>query len=331
MRIDVHSHIIPPCIYTATEHDGHWHGNRIYQDDAGRDVLLAYGRRPRVTPPSMRFTPEERSQAMDALHVDVHLLSLDPHLLDYHLDITEGLAAAQEINNDIAAYARAKPDRFMGLATLPMQDGVAASEELERAVKELGLKGMEVCASINEGSLDDLALNPVWATAERLGAAIFVHPDPNAAIALDRMPFLFNLIGNPLQTTLAIYSIIFGGVLDRFPNLKFCFAHGGGFACYALARVEVHGDNQRPQVKEKAQHPPSEYLRRLLYDCVVHSHTNLHFLVQHVGIENVALGSDFPFDPCYKDPVAWVHGVEGLSPQDKESILGGNAQRWLGI
>ena len=237
----MHAHIIPSCVYAGSERDGHWHGNRIEQDDAGRDVLVARGRRPRVTPPSMRYTPSERAQALDAMNVDMHLLSLDPHLLDYEEAIDTALAGFREINDDMSAYARAQPDRFMGLATLPMQDGVAAAEELERAVTELGLKGMELCAGIRGGGLDDPAFDPVWAVAERLDAAIFVHPDPNAPIPLERMPFLFNLIGNPIQTTLAVYSVIFGGVLDRFPNLKFCFAHGGGLACYAMPRAEVHG------------------------------------------------------------------------------------------
>ena len=330
-RIDVHAHIIPSCVYAGSERDGHWHGNRIEQDDAGRDVLVARGRRPRVTPPSMRYTPSERAQALDAMNVDMHLLSLDPHLLDYEEAIDTALAGFREINDDMGAYARAQPDRFMGLATLPMQDGVAAAEELERAVTELGLKGMELCAGIRGGGLDDPAFDPVWAAAERLDAAIFVHPDPNAPIPLERMPFLFNLIGNPIQTTIAVYSVIFGGVLDRFPNLKFCFAHGGGLACYAMPRAEVHGYLQRPRAKQAIKAPPSEYLRRMRYDTVTHSGENLQYLAERAGVENIVMGSDFPFDPCYADPVAWVQDVEWLTDAEREGVLGGNARRWLAI
>ena len=331
MRIDMHAHIIPQCVYKTTESHGHWYGHRIEQNAKGQDVVLAKDHDPRVTPPSMRFTPDERAEAMEGEGVDMHLLSLDPHLLDYSLGPKDSLKAAQEVNDDISAFVHGRPDRFRGLATLPMQDPNASVEELERAMKELGLTGIELCASIGDKNFDDPSFHPVWKAAERLGAIIFVHATPDAPLATKTLPFLYNLIGNPLETTLAIYSVIFGGVLDHFPNLKFCFGHGGGLACFALARVEEHGYKRRPQVRERAKLPPSEYMRRMHFDCIVHTPANMRFLMDHVGSDRVVLGSDFPFDPCYRDAVGWVQGLDIISEEEKEKVLSSNAMQLLGL
>lgn len=328
MRVDIHSHLVPRCFWEGVATRGHWYGATVERAPDG-EFVRAHQRRAGPVTPAWRATPEERIREMDALGVDVHVLSTAPFFFNYHLEPAEALQASRELNDEIAAIVRAHPARFAGLATVPLQDAGAAAEELARAMEQ-GLKGAEVCTHVNGRNYDDPAFRPFFAAAERLGAFLFFHPhSPTAADRLGRY-YLGNLIGNPLETTITIASLVFGGVLDRYPGLKLCFAHGGGYACYGIGRMD-HGYAVRPEPRAELQRPPGEYLRRCTYDCIVHSHRALHFLLDTVGPESVLLGSDYPFDMGYADPVGWLLEVPGLSEGVRAQVLGGNAARLLGL
>ncbi len=224
----------------------------------------------------------------------------------------------------------AHPYRFVGLATVPLQDPQAAADELERAMNILEMKGVEISSNVNGKNLDALELWPFYEKAQELEAFIFVHPTNVAGI--DRMPkyHLRNLIGNPLDTSLAIASLIFGGVLENFPKLKFCFAHAGGFIPYQLGRLE-HGYKVRPESKEIISKPPSEYFKLLYFDTITHYTPALKYLIERVGSDRVLLGSDYPFDMADPDPVSTVNSLESISHVERREVLSENAAQLLRI
>lgn len=328
--IDVHAHLLPRCFWNAAESQGHWYGNRLLSRD-GNQFVDADRRVAGPMVPLWRYDADERVQVMDRQGVDLHLVSVAPFFTNYHLEPKEGLAAAREVNDEIAGMVHARPARFAGLATLPMQDPGAASAELERSVNELGLKGVELVTNVVGKNWDSKEFYPFFETAERLGAFLFFHPHAPAGADRTADYYLGNLIGNPLDTTITIASLIFGGVLDKFPRLKLCFAHGGGYACFGVGRMD-HGTTVRHEPKvNNHQEPPSDYLGRLYYDCLTHSGEALKFLLDRVGADRVMLGSDYPFDMGFESPAEWVNTRTTLNDFEKRSILGENAQRVLQI
>ncbi len=327
--VDVHSHLMPPCFWRGMEQDGNWYGFSLVTHNDGKQFITADGRRSGPVEPLWRSTVEERLRLMDAQGVDVHVVSLGPNLSNYHLEPKQGLAACREVNADIAQMAASGPERFVGLAAVPLQDPPAAAAELERAMLELGMKGALLLTNVNGQNLDDQRFYPFFEAAERLGAFLFFHPNAPAAADRTGSYYLGNLIGNPLDTTIAIACLIFGGVLDRFPGLKLCFAHGGGYACFGIGRMD-HGIRVRaePQIN-RIKGAPSDYLTRLYYDCLTHSGEALKYLVDRVGADRVMLGSDFPFDMGYQSPVTWLQELPWLNDFEKDRILGENAQAAL--
>ena len=328
--IDIHSHIVPPCFWQANATAGHWYGARLFTRD-GAEFIEATNRIAGPIDEKWRFTPEQRIAFMDAQGVDIHLLSVAPYLTNYHLDPAPGLASAQELNDEIAAVAQAHPERFIGLATVPMQEPAAAAAELARAMQDLGLKGVELNTNMEGHNWDEPRFQPFFAAAERLGAFIFFHPHNPAGADRAGRYYLSNLINFPVDTTIAIASFIFGGILDRYPGLKLCFAHGGGYACFGIGRMDF-GAQVRPEPKVNGiRQAPSDYLQHLYYDSITHSDAALKYLVDRVGADRVMLGDDFPFDMGPADPVAWLNGLTYLNAYEKRRILGENAAAVLGV
>jgi aminocarboxymuconate-semialdehyde decarboxylase len=329
LRIDVHCHIIPQAFWRAVSSGGDWHGATLDTVD-GSEFIDTRDRRAGPVEPNWKLSLEERLKLMDGIGIDVQVLSTPPYFFNYHLPTELALASSRDLNDEIAQAIQAHPDRFSGLATVPLQDVSAAVTELERAMGN-GLKGAEVCTHVNGRNLDDPSLLPFFEAAQDLGAFIFFHPHAPAAAERTGSYYLGNLIGNPLETTIAVASLIFGGVLDRLPDLKLCFAHGGGYACYGIGRMD-RGYGVRPEVKvNDIGGIPSSYLRRLYFDCLTHSYDALDYLIGTVTADNVLLGSDFPFDMGFDSPVDWVLGAPSVSQADKEKILGANAARLLGM
>jgi aminocarboxymuconate-semialdehyde decarboxylase len=300
----------------------------ITPDDADNAALDVAGAVYRPFPTG-GFDIPRRLKDMDAAAVDVHVLSATPQTYLYNQEPALAVTLAGIQNDQMAKHIKAHPDRFMGIATLPLQDPKRAADELRRAMTKLGLKGSMFASNIMGKNLDDPSFEPVWATAEELGAFMFVHPNNVAGADRLKSYYLQNLIGNPLDTTIAAACLYFGGVLDRHPKLKFMLAHGGGFTPYQAARWE-HGWKVRPEPKKNISKQPADIAKRFMYDTILHSDKTLEAMIGLVGADNVLLGSDYPYDMAMLDCVAHVRGLK-IPDAAKAAILGGHAAALLGV
>ncbi|HEY7648111.1 MAG TPA: amidohydrolase family protein [Methylomirabilota bacterium] len=327
--IDIHAHLVPRSLWQAADARREWYGFRHEPGD-GIGTMVGGGKRTGFASPKVRFTPEERLQDMDAQGVDVQVVSIHTPFFGYHLDPAQGRALAREVNDEIAGMTRQWPQRFAGLATLPVQDVKAAIDELERAVTVLGLKGAELDTVVNGENWDEPRFLPLFKAAEAMGAVLFFHPQPQHNFMMQRSARygLSNSLGVIVEDAIVVAILIFGGILDACPNLKVCVAHGGGPACFAMGRID-RSWQRGPDARGQAQQPPSAYQRRLYYDTVVGSEKALRFLLDEVGVDRVVLGSDWPFVPWHPSPVAWVQGLKSLSADEKERILWRNLESLL--
>ena len=268
---------------------------------------------------------EVRLKTMDARGIAVHALSLMPPMV-YWADGALGLRLARIVNDGMAEASRAHPDRFVFLATLPMQDPEAAIKEVDRAVTELGCRGIYLGTNVRGKELTDPSFVPVFERIHELKMPIFLHP--LNVIGAQRLTnyYLHNLLGNPFDTAVAAANIIFSGLLDRFPKLEICLPHAGGAFPYLIGRLN-HGWKVRQECKTLKK-PPSSYLRRFTYDTISHAPESLDYLIRLVGADRVMMGSDYCFDMGYDRPVKVVTGLK-LNRSDKEKILTGNAARLL--
>jgi aminocarboxymuconate-semialdehyde decarboxylase len=325
--IDIHTHVIPRRLAESAERGEDRHGITFGRDANGRITGSVGSTTFAIAWPNILETPEERIRAMGEMQVDVHVLSLSPLMHWYELDAVAGVPMAREANDDTAEMVGTNPDRFAGLAYLPLQDPAAAIEELERCVNVHGFIGVMVGSHVDGLDWDSDELFPVLAAARDLGALVFIHPAHGRANTFLTRYHLRNLIGNPFETTVAVASLIFGGVLDRLPDLDICLAHGGGYATLGVDRLD-----QGRQVRAEAQDTsslPSDYLRRLYYDTLVFSHRGLSNLIEVVGADRIVLGSDYPADMGEPRPVDFVESHPGLTDEERRLILGGNMERLL--
>lgn len=325
--IDIHAHLLPPSAMTALDSDGRWYGSTIELGERGNPVLVTNGRKRALGADSHLIDLDGRVAEMDRLRVDTQVLSLVPLLLGYDLPAGDAIALTRDTNDEIAGYVRDRPGRFLGLASLPAQDPDAAIAELERAMGRGEFVGVELGTNVNGISWDDPSLFPILAAAEHANAFVFFHPnDPRARDVLQPY-YTRNLIGNPLETTMLVASLIFGGVLDRLPDLRIGLAHGGGYATFAIGRYD-HGNRVRPEAKDM-QRIPSDYLDCFLVDALVHSEKAVRYLVDVMGADRVVMGSDFPADMGPVDPVGEIERSPLLTDAEKRAILGQNLAREL--
>jgi aminocarboxymuconate-semialdehyde decarboxylase len=329
--IDIHAHLVPRSLWQAAEAGREWYGFR-HEPGNGLGTMLGGGKRTSFNSPKVRFTPEERLRDMDAQGVDVQVVSIHTPFFGYHLDGTKGLALAREVNDEIAAMTRQWPQRFAGLATLPVADVALAIGELERAVTVLGLKGAELDTVVNGENWDEPRFLPLFRAAEAMGAVLFFHPQPQHNFMVERAGRygLFNSLGVIVEDAIVVAILILGGILEACPALRACIAHGGGPACHAMGRLD-RGWQNTPAERRSIPHSPSHYQRRLFYDTVVGNEQTLRFLIDEVGIDRVVMGSDWPFVPWHPSPVAWVQGLKRLSQEEKERILWRNLESLLGL
>src|SRR5213079_755599 len=274
------------------------------------------------------FDIEQRLKDMKASDVDMHVLSNTPQTFFYNQDAGMTAAACIVQNDQIAKHVRDYAKSFYGLATLPMQAPKAAADELERAISKLELKGMQIGSNINGKNLDEPEFEPVWAVANQHNAFCMVHPNNVAGIERMRNYYLNNLIGNPLDTTIAAACLVFGGVMERHPKLKVCLLHGGGFVPYQAGRW-VHGWQVRPEPKLNIKGSPQRYLDRFTFDTILHGRPQLEFLVGSAGAGRVLLGSDYPYDMGTGECVRQVKAL-AIAHADKAKVLEGNALRLFG-
>ena len=328
--IDIHAHLTPQCFWKATENGGDWHTVKREQDERGQEVAIVGGHR-QILPPRARWTPEERLADMDSLGVDVHVVSPYVGFYNYELPVEAARATAQAINDEIADMARTRPERFAGLGTLPMQDVKAAIAELERCMVKLGLKGAEINDHINGRTLEEPEFRPFWKAAEQMGACIFFHQAGETLVAARSKRYhLPNTIGNLADRAVTFATLVFGGVMDAYPDLKIVLGHGGGYTCYGIGRMD-HGWQVRSEARVHITQPPSAYLRRFYYDCIVYDEPALRYLVDRVGVDRVVFGTDWPYDMALDWPVAWILGMASLTQEEKDAILWKNLERLLGL
>lgn len=325
MPIDVHTHFAAPELVDFLAREGGRYATRVADEGGQRWFVIKETAR---RPINARLCDlPTRLREMDARSVRVQALSCPPFMIYPEAGPAEALAVAQMVNDTVAASVARRPDRFVGLASVPLQAPEEAARELERAHARLGLRGAQIGTSVLGRALDEPELEPFWAAASELGMPVALHPfDAAPAGPLGRY-YLGNVLGNPTETALAAALLIFGGVLERFPNLRVVLYHAGGALPAVLGRLD-HGWRVRPECRAAIPRPPGSYAGQLWFDIIAHDRATLAHLVDRFGPERVVLGSDFPFDMGLEQPVAAVREL-GLAPDAMERILSGNARALL--
>jgi aminocarboxymuconate-semialdehyde decarboxylase len=326
MRIDVHAHVIVPEVLRDAAPDEAWRP-RVQWEDGAQVVEL--GGRP-IRSAVREFVDVDAILAAQAeAGIDHVVLCPWVALLGYDAPLDEGLERCRVQNEGLAGLRAAHPDRASVLGTVPLQDPGVAAGELE-ALMASDFAGVEVAASVNGAYLGDDRFAPFWAAAEATGALVFVHPTTRGfADAVFEDFYLWNLVGNPMETTIAAAHLVLAGVLERHPRLRVLLAHGGGAIAALRGRLR-HGWSFQPQARARLTEPPEASLKRFYYDTVTHDPAVLRELVAFAGAGRVLLGSDYPFDMADARPADTV-AAAGLDSDDERAVLGGNAARLLGL
>ena len=323
--IDIHTHVLPPELPRWGQ--GFLRIERV--DDCRARMVRDDGTLFREIE-SNCWDPAVRLRECDEAGVGVQVLSTVPVMFSYHARPEQGRDVARFLNDHLADLCRRSPRRFVGLGTLPMQAPDLAVRELDRCVNELGLAGVQIGSHVERWNLSDPALFPVFEHAAKLGAAVFVHPWDMMGQERMQRYWLPWLVGMPAEVSLAICSVIFGGVLERLPSLRIAFAHGGGAFPGTLGRIE-HGFEARPDlVAIDNPKPPSAYLKRIYVDSLVHSRRALELVLATFGHERVAIGSDYPFPLGEQRPGALIASLP-LAPAVVDRLRAGTALEWLGL
>jgi aminocarboxymuconate-semialdehyde decarboxylase len=327
--IDVHAHAIVP---NALEEMAAAHPDfgPVLFEDGGRKYLRYPGRERLGPLPEAIFEPDTRLDDMDRQRVDLQVIAIPPPNFHYHVPPGVGAVFARIQNDALLALSDKEPDRFHVFATLPLQDIAASLDEIERVAGYSRVRGVQIGSNIDGTDVDDQSLEPVWADLERRDLPVWFHSDQRSIAGANRLKtyYLQNLIGIPLESTIAAAKLIFGGVLERHPKLRIGFTHGGGFAPYQIGRWE-HGWSVRPEPKVNIDSDgPRHYFATLYFDSLTHDAVSLEMLGKRMGWDHVMLGSDYPFDMASNDPVGALEAVE-MGEDDRALVLQGNAGRFL--
>ena len=325
-RVDAHPHLVAPRLISLARDDGERHRVVLRRDAEGRwtaeigGVAVRAPIFPEVTDLGGRW------ERMAGQGVDVHVVSGWNEFYGYQLDADDGVWWCRLQNDTLAETVAEHPDRLVGLATVPLQAPGAAAIELRRAVVELGMRGAMICTNVRGENLDAPELDPFWAAAAELGVPIMLHPGGAASAGAERMRryFLTNLVGNPTDTTLAAASLLFGGVLERFGDLRFLLVHGGGFFPYQLGRLQK-GFDVRPDIVGSPDRRPLDVAARFYYDTLLHFGPALDHLVRVAGPTRLLFGTDYPFEMAERRPVDDVLKSDALAAADVDAVAGANA------
>ncbi len=271
-----------------------------------------------------------RLEDMARTGIDCQAISQYVGMFLYEIPKEVGIEFAKVQNEEFARLKREHPGKFAPLAAVPLQDGHAAADELERAVKVLGLHGVATSTCVVDRNLDDPDLEPFYAKLNELQVPWFIHSSRTPLGARTAKYYLGNFIGNLLETTIAVCSLTFGGVMERYPNIRCWTPHGGGYVPYQFGRYD-HGYQWRPEPKVVIDKLPSAYLPSFKFDIITHSKPALDYLVQTFGPERVYLGTDYPFDMGEADPLGRINAIDTTDEAGKELIRSGNAQAALGL
>jgi aminocarboxymuconate-semialdehyde decarboxylase len=323
--IDTHAHIIVPEILREAKPTEAWRPRVVWDASRGKQ-FVEYGPK-RIGSATREFVSAETIlEEMAKSAVDAVLLCPWVSLVRYEATAEESLDACQVQNDALSVLVKKYPDRIAALGMIPLQDVSLAIRELERLMG-LGLKGVEIGTHVNGVYPGDARFRPFWEACESLDTFVFIHPVEGGGRAELRDYYMWNVIGNPMETTVAAGHLILSGVMDAYPRLKILLAHGGGALPYLHGRLD-RGFKQRPEIHKVISRPPTDYLKRFYFDTITHDSAVLYELVNLVGADHVLLGSDYPFDMGNENPVDLVR-VASLGSDAEEKILGGNARRIL--
>jgi aminocarboxymuconate-semialdehyde decarboxylase len=325
LTIDTHAHYFPESYMKLVAERGGHCGTSVVTDASGARFIQV-GLALRTGPITREFQDlDERLRAMDRAGLRMHALSLTQPMV-YWADDALGLELCVAFNDAVSAAHRRHPDRLVGFACLPMQNARLALEELERAARLPGIRGIYMATAVRDRELSDRSFFPLYERAADLGLPLFLHP---MMINNERLKqyYLINLLGNPFDTAIAAAHLIFGGVLDAFPRLEVSLPHAGGALPILRGRLD-RGFEIRGECKVIAR-APSEYLRRFTYDTIAYSEPIMDYLVGLVGADRIMMGSDYCFDIALNDPVAVVNGMKSLNEAQRRQVLWGNAARLL--
>ena len=273
---------------------------------------------------------DERFADMDRMGVDMQLVMPPPPQCYHTVALEYAVPAARMINDGVAEFVAKHPDRFIPTGTVPMQDGLEAAKELERCMKTLHFKGVEILTNVAGREISDPAFAPFWQKAEELGALVIIHPNGFTEGQRLSRYYFNNIVGNPFETTLALHSLIFDGVLERHPNLKIFAMHGGGYLGAYSGRID-HAWGARSDCHAGLPQPPTHYLKKVYFDTVVFTPLQLEALVKTFGVDHVIMGTDYPFDMLEYDPIGHINSVEGFDEATRAKLAGGNARTSLGL
>jgi aminocarboxymuconate-semialdehyde decarboxylase len=327
--IDIHTHILPEKMpdwrekfgyggFIRLEHHAFCRARMMMDDKFFREIHCNC------------WDAQVRLDECKQFKVDVQVLSTVPVMFNYWAKPEHTYDMSRFLNDHIAQIVADFPDRFVGLGTLPMQAPDLAIKELERCIKELKLVGIQIGTHINEWNLDAPELFPIFQAAEELGAAIFIHPWDMIGREKMQKYWLPWLVGMPMETTLAISSLIFGGIFERLPKLRFAFAHGGGSFPATIGRIQ-HGFEVRPDLcAVDNPFPPTSYLGKFYVDSLVHDPVMFDYLIKLLGRDKITLGTDYPFPLGELEPGKLIHSMP-YDLKTKEMLLSGNALDWLGL
>ena len=328
--VDVHCHYLNPVVNQKTAHlnAAQYDPTVIFANDLSNEtnVKQMKDRAPKLMGIDVRL------KDMDRMGVDIQAVAPAPYHYFYFTEPAYGAELAREVNEGIANVVAQHPDRFVGMGSVPLQNAELAVQELEYCVKKLGLRGVEINTNVNGLNLTDpsLGLEKFFAKANELGIVVFMHPLGYTQGERLRNHYFNNVIGNPLETTVAVSHLIFDGVVARHPKIKFLAAHGGGFLAHYWARMD-HAWRARPDTRTVIKKKPSSYLEKFYFDSITFDPRMLKQLIDRYGADHVMLGTDYPYDMGEDDPRGLIAGVNRLSAADRRLIEGGNAMKLFKI
>ncbi len=323
--IDIHNHVTPRFFVEAIERDGEW---KSLGPDVGELHI-----------PKFSISAEERLVEMDDMGVDVHVLTINTGFFRYDRDAETAEAIAYDCNAALQEMMDAYPERYLGLASIPLQDVPKAIEVMSHAMGEQGFKGITIGDHVNGVTLDDPRFYPFWQAVEELGAVVFFHQASSTVVENRTERYgIPNVIGNLTERAITFATLVYGGIMDRYPDLKLCLGHAGGYTAFGAARMDkgwrAGALENMPEFDDSRtflERAPSEYLGRFYYDSCTYTEATLRFLIDMVGIDHVVLGTDYPAPMFLDDPVNWINGLGSLTADEKKAILEDNAARLLGL
>jgi aminocarboxymuconate-semialdehyde decarboxylase len=327
VTIDIHSHVAVPEAAKFVEPHLDWATIPLAHFANAETKALSQKQEADIRE---RAGHEHRLADLDAMGIDVQLIAPPPPQCYYTVPLDIAVKATRMVNDGIAAFCAKRPDRLKGFGAVPMTDGNEAAIELERCVRELGFTGVEILTNVAGKELSDPAFAPFWKKAEELGTLVMIHPNGFTEASRLQRFYFNNVIGNPLETTIALHYLIFDGVLERHPKLKILAVHGGGYLGAYSGRID-HAWGARSDSHGALPQPPTSYLKRIYVDTVVFTPNQLAELVRVFGADHVVLGTDYPYDMAEYDPLGHIVGTEGFDAATIAALAGGNSKKLLGL